>query len=247
MPELTRPYLPIRAGAALPRLRLFCFPHAGGAASAYRRWLRDVPDGVEILPVQLPGRENRLAETPHTDLATLVDELADALAAHLCVPYALVGNSLGALVATELARELARRDAPAPAHLVVAAAPPDVRRDLAPVAGLPDAALIAAIHDRHGGIPVDLAADPAFAQFIVTPLRADMTLVESCRPAAAPVLGCPLTAFVGDRDTTVDLADLQGWRAVSTGAFVAHELTGDHFALLHHRDRVLAAVSTTRG
>ncbi|WP_278187600.1 thioesterase II family protein [Micromonospora sp. R77] len=153
MPEPTRSYLPIRGGAVLPRLRLFCFPHAGGAASAYRRWLRDVPDGVEILPVQLPGRENRSTETPHTDLTTLVGELADALAAHLCVPYALVGNSLGALVATELARELARRGFPGPAHLVVAAAPPARRRDLAPVAGLPDAALLAAVHRRHGGIP----------------------------------------------------------------------------------------------
>ncbi|WP_308194914.1 thioesterase domain-containing protein [Micromonospora sp. R77] len=79
------------------------------------------------------------------------------------------------------------------------------------------------------------------------PLRADMTIVETCRPTAGPLLDCPVTAFVGDRDTTVDLADAHGWRAVSTGPFTAQQLTGDHFALLDHRDRVLAAVLTTRG
>src|SRR5438128_11096986 len=44
------------------RLRLFCFPYAGGGASLYRSWAEPLASVAEILSVQLPGRENRLGE-----------------------------------------------------------------------------------------------------------------------------------------------------------------------------------------
>ena len=43
-----------------PRVRLLCFPHAGGAASFFRSWAEFVPDGVEAVAVRYPGREDRL-------------------------------------------------------------------------------------------------------------------------------------------------------------------------------------------
>ena len=46
------------------RLRLFCFPYAGGGASVFRNWLPYAAGEVEICPVQLPGREERLVEVP---------------------------------------------------------------------------------------------------------------------------------------------------------------------------------------
>src|SRR3712207_7744395 len=48
------------------RLRLFMIPHAGGGASAFRGWAELFPDEVEVCPVQLPGRENRMRSEEHT-------------------------------------------------------------------------------------------------------------------------------------------------------------------------------------
>lgn len=47
---------------ANPRLCLFCFPYAGGGASVYARWAKTYPETVEVCPIQLPGRENRLRD-----------------------------------------------------------------------------------------------------------------------------------------------------------------------------------------
>ena len=45
---------------AKPRLRLFCFPHAGSGAAQFRPWADLMPPDVELCAVRLPGRETRL-------------------------------------------------------------------------------------------------------------------------------------------------------------------------------------------
>ena len=67
MPERV-PYAPVR---------LFCFPHAGGGASAYRAWTKESALGA--VPVQLPGRENRMRETPLLSMRAIVEQAAEAL------------------------------------------------------------------------------------------------------------------------------------------------------------------------
>ena len=47
-----------------PRLRLVCFPFAGGTAALYRRWRDALPATVEVCAVELPGRGLRIGEPP---------------------------------------------------------------------------------------------------------------------------------------------------------------------------------------
>src|SRR5262245_49256865 len=81
--------------------RLFCFPHAGAGASVFARWVRDWVPQIELCLVQLPGRENRLAEPLLTDMSGLLDGLVDGLQAHLDRPFGVFGHSHGALIAFE--------------------------------------------------------------------------------------------------------------------------------------------------
>src|SRR5687767_8117681 len=90
------------------RFRLFCFPYAGGGLAAYRSWPNQLPADVEVCPIQLPGRDERMAENPFSDLPALVEALTEALAPRLAAPYALFGHSMGALIAYELVRGLRR-------------------------------------------------------------------------------------------------------------------------------------------
>src|SRR3546814_15358177 len=90
-------------------LRLCCFPHAGGAASSYFAWAGAL-EAVDVLAVQPPGREGRLAEPLIADMTTLLDRLVAAIEPQLDRPFVFFGHSLGALVAFETARALRRRD-----------------------------------------------------------------------------------------------------------------------------------------
>src|SRR5882724_4560308 len=81
-----------------PELRLFCLAHAGSGASLFRHWCRPFAPRVEVCPVQLPGRENRLGEQALASLPELIDRLTDALAGQLDRRFAIFGHSMGALI-----------------------------------------------------------------------------------------------------------------------------------------------------
>ena len=38
--------------------RTFCLAQAGAGASVFRQWDRSLPPDVQVVPVQLPGRES---------------------------------------------------------------------------------------------------------------------------------------------------------------------------------------------
>ena len=102
-------------GAAV---RLFCFPCAGANASFFQSWPSGLPGLVEMFSLQLPGRANRILETPQSHLPTLVQAIGEAILPLLDRPALFFGHSLGAILSFELARWLRRRYK-LPARLVV--------------------------------------------------------------------------------------------------------------------------------
>ena len=56
------------------RLRMFCFPYAGGGASIYRGWAGGLPAQVEVCPVQLPGREGRMRDKPYERIVAFLQD-----------------------------------------------------------------------------------------------------------------------------------------------------------------------------
>ncbi|RCG26590.1 thioesterase [Sphaerisporangium album] len=222
-----------RSGA----LRLYCLPHAGGAASTYRSWVDRLP-GVAVCPVQPAGREGRLREVPHRRMAESAAELAEMILATADGPYAVYGHSLGALVGFEALREIRRLGGPAATHLVVSGcAAPQVPFDDGPrVGGATDAQIVGMLR-RLGGTPEWLLADPDMLAMILPPFRADFEIKESYRYTELPPLDVPITAVCATADPRADGASMRGWRAQTNGPFTAHTLPGGHFAVLEQWER----------
>jgi medium-chain acyl-[acyl-carrier-protein] hydrolase len=244
MPSANANYwLPNRAETMDVTFRVFCFPHAGGGASAYRDWTEEQPPGVEICAVQLPGREDRIRESFPEEIVALARTLADVLLPYLDVPYALVGNSIGALVAFELASHLQQWYCLPPIRLVAAASrPPGAGSGLPAVSRLTDTELASAVQDRYGGIPPEIMLEPSHLAAFLPALRADLAMSETYQPPPGPPLDCPVTAVVGADDMSISCRELAGWSAWTAGACDCMELPGDHFALLWHRDKVLGPI-----
>lgn len=88
----------------------------GGGASLYRQWAALAGPQVHVCPVQLPGRENQIAESPFQSLDLLLSALDDALSPFLDMPCAIFEHSLRALIGFELARRFAERKGLVPVH-----------------------------------------------------------------------------------------------------------------------------------
>ena len=238
----TNKWLPYRTDATDVRLRVFCMPHAGGAASSFRDWVRDEPPGVELCPIQPPGRESRIAEPASASIPELGRALASVLLPHLDLPYALVGNSMGALVAYETAWCLQQWYGLSPVRLVAASTRPPGTRLFPQVSALDDQAFAAAINERHGGIPDHVLNDPGNLAAFLPALRADMAMFETYQPSPGP-LRCPITAVVGTDDPGLTAPEMAGWAGFTAGTFECVQLRGDHFAMLRHQDTVLGSLA----
>src|SRR5262249_7166397 len=91
------------------RVRLFCFPFAGGGATSSRSWAGNLDPAIELVAIEPPGRASRIHEPPLTRLGSLLDALDVALGPFLDKPSAFIGYCLGGLTLFELARRLPAR------------------------------------------------------------------------------------------------------------------------------------------
>jgi medium-chain acyl-[acyl-carrier-protein] hydrolase len=214
---------------ATETVRLLGFPCAGGSASSFAGWTAELPSTVELRPVRLPGRLDRLHEPPFTSMAPLVETLADELEPTLTSPFAMFGHSMGALVAYELARELRRRGARRPAGLFVASCgAPHLPRRAPPLRALPDDRFISELR-RLDGIPEELARSDELLELVLPALRADIVLCEEYAWAPEPPLDVPISVFGGASDPRVLADDLTAWHDHTEAAFVQRTVAGNHF------------------
>lgn len=225
-----RKAVPFRERHAPVKLRLLCFPFAGGNAALFRGWASRLPAGVEVCAIEMPGHGVRLAERPCGDMTTLVDVLSAAV--RLLVrdaPYAFLGHSLGGIVAYEVARRLRALGEPLPARLLVSASrAPHVAPTTRPLHDLPDAQFLAQLR-RYNGIPRAVEDSPELLQLMLPVVRADMRVYETYQHAAGAKLACPISAFAGNDDEWVPTARVDRWRDLTAAPFDLTTLRGDHF------------------
>ncbi|MCK8435459.1 thioesterase [Streptomyces sp. D2-8] len=227
-------------------LRLICFPHAGGAASAYQPLSRRLRPHVEVRAVQYPGRQDRRLETPVADIRELAgivagqleagDEAGDAEA-----PFAFFGHSMGALVAYETARILQERGARPPRRLFLSArgapGPRRSRHDLLP----DDDAILAAVR-RLGGTGVALFDDPELVAMVLPALRADYAALAAYSWTPREPLHTPVTVLCGDADPVVSVEEAAGWRAFTRAESEVRVFPGGHFYVDQRLDDVAEVV-----
>lgn len=238
-PPASDPWILRRAPNAQARLRLFCFPYAGGGASIFRAWQQSLPPEVDVCPVQLPGRESRLGEPAFDRLAPLVRTLAGVLAPYMGLPFAFYGYSNGALISFELARELRRRGMREPAHVFAAACPaPHLPDRDPPIHQLPDDELIAELR-RLNGTPDEILQNAEIMQLLIPLMRADAAIHETYVHEPEEPLDVPITAVGGVNDPKATREDMEAWRRHTRADFGLRMMAGDHFFIHSSQPLVL--------
>ena len=226
-----------RPGTAPVRLRLFCFPFAGGGASAFQAWRNRLPADIELCAVQPPGREGRLSEPAFQSLPALLDAMEPVLVPLMNRPYVFLGYSMGARIALELARRLRMRGLPLPRGMILAAFEAPRARRRAPLHSLSDAELLQAL-GRYEGTPTEVLENRELMELLLPLMRADFAISEA--PAFdAPALPCPFAVWGGVEDPHVSPSDLEPWREETTGGFDVRLFPGGHFFLRSAREQVL--------
>jgi surfactin synthase thioesterase subunit len=232
-------------GNAEPRptaeVQLFCLPYAGSGASAFRAWQAAFGPRVEVLPVQLPGREQRMRERPAVEPA----RVAAVIAAAADRPYAVFGHSMGGRLGFEVVRELRRTGGPLPARLYPSATNPPHLPTSGPFAGLSrmdDGELTRRLAEG-GGVPAEVLAVPELFTLFLPVLRADLGWVDDYVYTDGPPVPVPVVAFAGEEDPVAPPDRMAGWQRHTEATFRLHVLPGGHFFLHEHVDRLAGLIT----
>ena len=247
-PSLRNPWLTRFRPRPDATRRVVCFGPAGGGPSFYRKWPELLPADTELIAINLPGREARLAEPPTHSIEGSAATVARALAEDRPRPTILFGHSMGALIAYETAHALCARGARPDLALVVSGREsPDRTMGDPAFLRLPDATFLEYVANRYGGIPIEVMQEPELRELVVPPLRADFAAVAAYREPSRPALDLPLVILSGidDRQTAGDQAE--GWRSRSSGPIRERSFPGGHFYLVQQMKQVIAEALAALG
>jgi pyochelin biosynthesis protein PchC len=213
-------------------IQLWCIPAAGATAAAYRPWQRWSSPTLTVVPVELPGRGALAAEPAVPDLERLADRLVESAHADFQPSaFALLGHSMGALVAFEMAHRLEQRGTGARHLIVLASEAPDAAARPAARA-LSDLATDDQLLDAlasHPALPDAVRGDREVLAMTLPWLREDLRACDTYRlPVDRPPLSCPITVITGRYDRTVRQEDAAAWRGHTLGPFRAVSVPAGH-------------------
>lgn len=224
----------------IARKVLVCFPFAGGGASSYNSWRKELEDVINICPIQLPGREDRIMEEPYKDMEKLVHDVTEELNGFCDKQLYLFGHSMGAKIAYEVAKKLEENGGKVKLLIVSGSRVPHIPEPR-PIYNLPDSEFMVALR-RFEGMPKEILKNQELFKFFLPMLRADFEMDEIYYTKNAVKLKCPILAIGGRLDKEANENEISAWKQYAGSKFEYKMFEGGHFFIKQHEREVLDAV-----
>jgi len=218
--------------------RVFCIPQAGCGTGVFSTWPRE-RDGIEFLPVELPGRMARFSESMPATFQELARNMMAGLRRFLDVPFDFFGHCWSAQIAYEVTAQIQVAGGPTAARLFVSSqlAPQDgpygrmLDMDDAQLSGELEASI-----REQGNNPY-----PELVALYLKVLRADVEMTRRYVVPEPVRLDCPITAIGWTEDNEVRPDQMGGWPAC--GETTSEVFAGRHLRFMDAPTELLGTLS----
>lgn len=225
-----------------PKIRLFCFPFAGGTVTPYTSWPHLLSEKVEVVLIQFPGRGSRITEDPHQNIVSMIDELNEHADFITELPYILFGHSFGSRVAFELCCRLYSKGYQLPMYLIASASrAAHLPLKSKPIQHYSNRDFITNIVGVNN-IPREVLSNENLMKLLLPVLRADFSIAGSYT-ANEIKMPFPILALYGKEDSGVLEGSVDEWHKLTSIHFKKVQIPGGHFFLNQYRDLVLTQIS----
>ncbi|MDB5862182.1 MAG: malonyl CoA-acyl carrier protein transacylase, partial [Ramlibacter sp.] len=229
------------------KIRLFCFPYAGGGISVYKSWVVLLPDWVELVAVSLPGRGVRADEKSAENIAYFAEAIVPEMLALLDRPFALFGHCMGAIVMYETAQRLQDAHKKVPAHIFASGCMAPHLYNSPIVHEQDDDSFLEILRLISFSGTRALIEDPELRKTTYPLLRGDFRAVANYGDSYRkrnPLLA-PITGLAADNDLFAAPRAMKAWGPYTCSQYNLAQLRGDHYFVESDRETVVALVSQT--
>jgi len=228
------------------KIKLFCFPYAGGSAVVYTKWKRLLEPFVELRPIELAGRGRRMNEPLYNNLDDVIEDVYHLIKHEITnAPYALFGHSMGALIAYELAQKIKDNGLPQPLHIFFSGrSAPHVRREDEKQYHLMEDDTFKKEVMELGGTPPEFFEHAELRNIFLPLLKKDFAIAETEITTHIRPFDHDITILVGkDDDLTAEQCD--GWKQHTKQICTIHYFEGGHFFLHNAMEQLTDLINKT--
>lgn len=221
------------------KFKLFCIPHAGGSASVYSKWKHFFQPFVEVVPIELAGRGTRLQENLYHSMEQAVNDIYKQIKEQLdSGPYAILGHSMGALLAFELLNMVRSLEHNLPELIIFSGRKPpnqkvDKYRHLLSEEEFKKELSI------MGGTPKELLLNEEILKIFIPIIRADIKIVETYTlREKVNAFDCDFLVINGKEDILTSVDEMGAWSMYSNRQCEIVHFNGGHFFLHENIERI---------
>jgi len=230
------------------KVKLFCFPYAGGSAVIFNKWKPYIDSRIELVPVELTGRGIRMSEPLYKDVPEAIDDVFKIIKKDIRhTPYALFGHSMGGMIAYELAQKIRDNRLPEPLHIFFSGRnAPHIKKVEEKKFHLMNDEEFKREIIKLGGTPAELFEHAELMTFFLPLLKSDFKMAETDLHLTSGVkpLSTDISILLGKDDDLIT-EECDGWRQHTSKHCNIHYFNGGHFFLHNEIEQLLKLINRT--
>lgn len=212
-------------------MKLFCIPHAGGSSIPYHSWKDYLDDGIDFIPLDLPGHMPRIREPLCENIDELVDELAQSVQSHLSHHdmYSIYGHSMGGMLLYFLYFRLLEYGCEPPTHLFFSSRWPPYHHNEKAYCNLDNVEEFKTKLIHMGGFKDEILNNQQLIDYYMNVLLADYRLIQSVTISSPHRIDADITVLWSDREPDIEDEDIYKWKHAVGKRIAFVKMKGTHF------------------
>ncbi|MBW9145943.1 alpha/beta fold hydrolase [Clostridium sp. CM028] len=231
------------------KVKLFCIPYAGASATVYLKWKKQLNKNIEVHAVELPGRGLKANEQLCTNIDDIVEEVFKEVSQEIdeYSEYAILGHSMGGLIAYELYYKLMKSNFKRPVHIFISGSKaPQLRIENRDSYKLPLDKFKELILKYGLTTSNEIFINNEVMDFFLPILRADFKIGDTYNYIKKEKkIESDMTVLVGTKDESMSIDEANAWEELVTSNFRLKKFNSGHFFINDYEDDVIEDINNT--
>ena len=229
-------------------MKIIALPFAGGNIYSFKELEKYVPNTIEWVTLELPGRGSRFGQPILENIDSMVNDLFSQLKPHLNEePYMIYGHSLGTLLGYELTKMLVKFKCQLPECLYFTGRGAPGTQKIEKKSELPKDKFWKQVEEM-GGLPSEILEHEELLELQYPILKADFKALEEYNyepmdtPFSIPIFICMGEDEIGEGKNKTLLASVRAWSKETKFLQKVECIPGNHFFILAHPKEVTSRI-----